>query len=417
MTAHLSETAMSLTMVVPALNEEEAIENTLRRCLTARAALIREAHLGRVSVVAVSDGSTDRTAEIARSVEGVEVVVFPRNRGYGAAIKAGWDHAPADLLAFIDADGTCDPLQFVPMCSLLIRDDLDMVLGNRMGSASRMPWIRRLGNVIFAHLLGHLSGRRVRDTASGMRVLRSRALHRLLPLPDGLHFTPAMSARALVDGDVRVGEMEMPYEERIGRSKLAVVRDGLRFLRVILSATAYVRLSRLTLPLIVAGGAAAAALLSGPSVFYVMHGELEEWMFYRITLALTLSTMALSLLCSTIIAEHVSALARFGYHEFEPETRGVWRYQTLQVLVGIVTGLGVVGVLLNVEGVRQFLSSGQVTLHWSRVILGAFFGINLVLLMSTLGVLKVVRALHSRQPYVKASAPESRRVVVERVAS
>ena len=209
----------------------------------------------------------------------------------------------------------------------------------------------------------------------------------------------------------------MPYEERIGRSKLAVVRDGLRFLRVILSATAYVRLSRLTLPLIVAGGAAAAALLSGPSVFYVMHGELEEWMFYRITLALTLSTMALSLLCSTIIAEHVSALARFGYHEFEPETRGVWRYQTLQVLVGIVTGLGVVGVLLIVEGVRQFLSSGQVTLHWSRVILGAFFGINLVLLMSTLGVLKVVRALHSRQPYVKASAPESRRVVVERVAS
>ena len=63
---------------------------------------------------------------------------------------------------------------------------------------SEIPLIRTIGNLIFAQLLGALSQRPVADTASGMRVIRRSALGDLYPLPDGLHFTPAMSARAIL---------------------------------------------------------------------------------------------------------------------------------------------------------------------------------------------------------------------------
>jgi len=71
------------------------------------------------------------------------------------------------------------------------------------------------------------------DPASGMRVFRRKALTRLYPLPDGLNFTPVMSTRAVHEG-LNLVELPMPYEERRGRSKLSVVRDGMHFLQTII---------------------------------------------------------------------------------------------------------------------------------------------------------------------------------------
>jgi hypothetical protein len=71
------------------------------------------------------------------------------------------------------------------------------------------------------------------DPASGMRVFRREALERLYPLPDGLNFTPVMSTRAIHEG-VRLVEVPIPYKERVGRSKLSVVHDGMRFLQTII---------------------------------------------------------------------------------------------------------------------------------------------------------------------------------------
>ena len=68
-----------------------------------------------------------------------------------------------------------------------------------MNDESDMPLVRRLGNWGFARLLGFISGRPLTDCASGMRVIRRGSLKYLMPLPDGLHFTPAMSCNALLD--------------------------------------------------------------------------------------------------------------------------------------------------------------------------------------------------------------------------
>jgi glycosyltransferase involved in cell wall biosynthesis len=197
---------MKLTVVIPALNEEDAIGSTIERCLAAREEIVRESPVDRVEIIVVSDGSTDRTVEIARAFDEVRVIVFEKNRGYGAAIKKGFEEGTGQLVGFLDADGTCDPNHFATLCRAIVEDEASVALGSRMGPQSQMPRVRRLGNRIYALLLSALSNRVVSDTASGMRVIRRDALPQLYPLPDGLHFTPAMSARVIMDDRLKIVE-------------------------------------------------------------------------------------------------------------------------------------------------------------------------------------------------------------------
>ena len=227
---------MKLLIVIPALNEEASIESIIERSLAARPHIYANSPVTKVEITVVSDGSTDRTVELAsRYKSSIRLIVFERNRGYGAAIQTAWQESDADLLGFLDADGTCEPKFFANLCEALIEDRADLALGCRLNKGTKMPLIRQAGNLFFAALLTIFSNRRVRDTASGMRVIRREVYQRLRPLPNGLHFTPAMSARALLGagGGTNLIEINMPYHEREGVSKLNVVKDGLRFLRII----------------------------------------------------------------------------------------------------------------------------------------------------------------------------------------
>lgn len=94
-----------LSIVIPALNEEEAIGRTLERCIAARQGIVEGGHAESVEIVR-SDGSTDRTEHVASSFPEVETLAFERDRGYGAAIKSGFEHPHGDWVTFLDADGT-----------------------------------------------------------------------------------------------------------------------------------------------------------------------------------------------------------------------------------------------------------------------------------------------------------------------
>ncbi len=90
----------SLTIVIPALNEEEAIGQTIARCLEARPEICRAASLAEIELIVVSDGSTDRTADIASSFAGARVIEFPQNQGYGAALLEGFRQGRGAELSF-----------------------------------------------------------------------------------------------------------------------------------------------------------------------------------------------------------------------------------------------------------------------------------------------------------------------------
>jgi glycosyltransferase involved in cell wall biosynthesis len=222
----------ALSVVIPAYNEEDGIAQIARRVLAVRGELARVG-VQYLEVLVVDDGSRDQTAHVAGNIEGVRLIRHSHNQGYGAALKTGFRQAQGDLIGFLDADGTYPPEYFPRLCEIAL-NGAELAIGSRMaGADSRMPVTRRIGNMFFAALLSLLGGQPVSDSASGMRVFRREVFERICPLPDGLNLTPVMSARAMHEG-VRMAEVPIPYSERVGRSKLSVIRDGSLFLHSIL---------------------------------------------------------------------------------------------------------------------------------------------------------------------------------------
>ncbi len=219
----------TLSVVIPAYNEEKGIEEISRRVLGVEDAL-RQVGVDHLELIVVDDGSQDRTAEIAGAIDGVRLIKHAKNRGYGGALKTGFSQASGELIGFLDADGTYPPEYFPQLCVKALNGS-DLVIGSRMaGAESHMPLTRRVGNLFFATLLTIVGRQHVTDSASGMRVFKREVLERIYPLPDGLNLTPVMSTRAIHEG-MRMEEVPIPYSERVGRSKLSVVRDGRIFLQ------------------------------------------------------------------------------------------------------------------------------------------------------------------------------------------
>lgn len=223
----------TLSVVIPAYNEENGIADIIERVLSIKKPLA-DVGVEDLELIVVDDCSQDRTAEIVAGYPDVVLIKHTVNKNYGAAIKTGFRQAKGNLLAFLDADGTYPPESYPDLCRPIVEDGADLVIGSRMaGTDSQMPLVRRIGNTIFATLVSIISNRHVTDSASGQRVLRSDILTQLYPLPDGLNFTPVMSTRAMHE-DINVVEVPITYSERVGRSKLSVVHDGVRFLNTIL---------------------------------------------------------------------------------------------------------------------------------------------------------------------------------------
>jgi hypothetical protein len=221
----------TLSIVIPAYNEEDGIADIVGRVLSTRPAL--EACGTELELIVVDDGSRDRTAEIAAACPDVCLVCHRSNHGYGAALKTGFAQARGTWLGFLDADGTYPPEHFPALLTAGREQGADLVIGSRMaGGESQMPLSRRVGNVFFATLVSVIGNHHISDSASGMRVIRREMLPRLYPLPDGLNFTPVMSTRAIHE-ELKMVEVPIPYAERVGRSKLTIVGDGTRFLQSI----------------------------------------------------------------------------------------------------------------------------------------------------------------------------------------
>lgn len=218
----------TLSIIIPAYNEEDGIQSIMARVLAVRPQL---AAVGAddLELIVVDDGSADRTAELVLAQPGARLIRHIQNGGYGAALKTGFANASGEWIGFLDADGTYPPEYYPQLYEVACTQDADIVIGSRMaGAESQMPKVRRLGNLIFARLVSLISARQITDSASGMRIFKKSILPRLYPLPDGLNLTPVMSTRALHE-QLSMVEVPIPYSERVGRSKLSVVKDGMRF--------------------------------------------------------------------------------------------------------------------------------------------------------------------------------------------
>ncbi|MEE3329955.1 MAG: glycosyltransferase family 2 protein [Myxococcota bacterium] len=229
-----------VSVVVPAYNEEGAVLDGLRETQAILDKLEIETEL-----IVVNDGSTDRTAEIARDA-GFRVLDQPENRGYGAALKAGIEAAKFEIIVITDADGTY-PAKEIP-AMLEHADKYDMVVGARVGGNTAIPLVRRPAKWVLRVLAAYLAGRPIPDLNSGLRVLKRRHVKRFEHLlPSGFSFTTSITLASLCS-DLLVHYHPIDYYARVGESKIRATH-AIEFLILILRTIVYFNPLKVFLPL------------------------------------------------------------------------------------------------------------------------------------------------------------------------
>lgn len=383
-----------LSVIIPAYNEEDGIAEIVERVL-ASVPSIQAAGVSEVECIVVDDGSRDRTAEIAGQYP-IRLIRQP-NRGYGGAIKTGFRHARGDLLAFLDADGTYPPEHFADLCRPAL-NGAELVIGSRMaGAKSEMPLVRRVGNLFFASLLNVVGCANVSDSASGMRVLRRDTLPQLYPLPDGLNFTPAMSTRALHEG-VNMVEVPIPYKERLGRSKLSVVRDGLRFLHAIVWTTLTYN------PVRIFGGMGFLLLMLGLllGVFGLAAGTAENaWPFPELFMALVLMVAGSTLVTTGRLFNYIVSLfyrrtIRQGIFGRPLSHRPIERYFGAIGAVSVITGVALYGL-----AVVWHLTAATAAAPWFVPAMSALLVLNGIQLVASWVLALMLQTLSTRELHMR----------------
>lgn len=221
--------ASAVTFVFPCLNEEDGVGP----CVEQAARSIREAGY-EPDVIVVDNGSTDRSAERAKAA-GARVIREPR-RGYGRALRTGFEHARGSIVFMADADGTYDLERIPEFIRGITEHQADLVIGNRYHDIKEgaMPTLHRyLGTPILSWLMRLLFRTGVKDVNCGMRAFTREAYQKMGLVTTGMELASEMVIRSIYM-KLRVHEVDFTYHPRIGESKLQTMRDGLRHLRLML---------------------------------------------------------------------------------------------------------------------------------------------------------------------------------------
>jgi glycosyltransferase involved in cell wall biosynthesis len=209
--------ATLFSLLIPAYNEEGAVEATVR---AAHGALTKAGV--EFEILVIDDGSTDRTTAVLADLHltSVRVIRHPRNQGYGAALKTGIRRSRGEILGITDADGTY-PVDALPELLTALHDgQADMVVGARRRGA-RIPLMRRPAKAIVSWLANVLTGTRIPDVNSGMRVFRRDLAERFLSLyPQRFSFTITITLAALTNHYL-VDYRPIAYFSRTGQSTLS----------------------------------------------------------------------------------------------------------------------------------------------------------------------------------------------------
>jgi glycosyltransferase involved in cell wall biosynthesis len=226
----------SVSVVIPAFNEAAALPDVVNG--------LRSTGDWR-EILVIDDGSADETSARATAA-GARVVRHPYNKGNGAAVKTGIRNATGEFVLILDADGQHQPADARRLVNRL--GEYDLVVGAR-SRQSQAGAARALGNALLNRLATFLTERPIPDLTSGMRAARRDALVEFLPLlPNGFS-TPTTTTLAFLKAGYNVVFEPIEVRPRVGRSKIRFLRDGLKFLLIVIRVITIFSPLRVFLPI------------------------------------------------------------------------------------------------------------------------------------------------------------------------
>lgn len=238
-----AETAPAVTMIVPAFNEEAAIGDELDDL---EAALNASGMTW--EIIVIDDGSTDRTAEIAAARPFARTIAHAHNRGNGAARTTGVRAARGRMVAFTDADRTY-PVNRLPEMLQMMEDGADMVIGARRVEAGTMRLLRTPAKAFIRKLAEYMTGSRIPDLNSGLRIQRRDETLRFLPILPTSHSWVSTITIAFLSADFVVKWLPIDYYPRVGRSTFHPLRDSYNYLSLVVRTVMYFNPLKIFLPL------------------------------------------------------------------------------------------------------------------------------------------------------------------------
>lgn len=226
----------NFSIILPAYNEAGIVKRVVQRLSAA---------FPQAEILVIDDCSTDGTGEEARHA-GARVIQHNYNMGNGAAIKTGARMAHGEIFVFMDADGQHDDRDIQRLLKK-VHDGCELVIGSRDSDtqSNRSRWF---GNHILNHFASLMTGHRIPDLTSGFRAARADTFRQFLYLlPNGFSY-PTTTTMAYLRSGYPVEFIPIRARKRFGKSKISFIRDGIRFLVIIMKITTLFSPMRFFLP-------------------------------------------------------------------------------------------------------------------------------------------------------------------------
>jgi glycosyltransferase involved in cell wall biosynthesis len=292
-----------VSVIIPAFNEAAVVGGVVTQV---RGALAQIG--GCYEVLVVDDGSADETAAVAAAA-GAAVIRHPYNIGNGAAVKTGIRRARGKIVLMMDGDGQHDPADIGRMLSCMPL--YDMVVGARTNGTGTGAH-RGLANRVYNWLATYVCGRKIEDLTSGFRAVKAPIAKGFVYLLPNTFSYPTTITLAVVRAGFSLKYVPIAARPRVGKSKIKLLRDGSRFLMIIL------RIATLFSPLKVFLPVSVAMFLTG-----VLYGAYKVVILdgrYGPTSAM-LMTMAVVVFMVGLVSEQVANL-RFDRSGLEEPSDG-----------------------------------------------------------------------------------------------